>query len=181
MGAWLSRHPDAAGKVIMFEGAEADIPTFDGGEAGAVTDISGPMWEKVSEMDARMPIGPGTLPSTTAIGIGDTGGEEKHELTEGEMPTHRHKVVANVDQNPGPAAGGLDIGSNSFIAKSSNFDGAGGPNSYHLGGATPEPTLALTTAVGGSGSPKATESHNTLPPYRAIWFIRKTARKNYRL
>jgi hypothetical protein len=173
MGAWLSLHPDAPGKVIMYEGTEASIPTFDGGEAGAVTAISGPMWEKVTSMNARFPVGPGTLPSTAVIGIGDQGGEEKHPLTLPEITPHSHFVVNASEGSGAPTV-------SRAVADHSPNSG----NAYDLLGAVPadeEADVGPSSTVGGSGSPPAVEGHNTIPPYTAIWFIRKTARTFYRL
>lgn len=173
MGAWISLHPIAPGTVVMYEGTEGSIDTFDGGEAGAVTSISGPMWEKVTSMNARFPIGPGTLPSTTVIGIGDTGGEEEHSLTLPEITPHSHFVV---NQSEG---GGAVTVSRAVADHSPN---AG--NAYDLLGAVPanaEADVGPSSIVGGSGSPATVEGHNTIPPYTAIWFIRRTARLYFRL
>lgn len=160
-GSWLSRHPTAAGTVIMWEGDEADIPTFDGGEAGAVTGISGPMWERVTEMNARFPVGPGTFPSGAILNVGDTGGEEKHSLTLAEMPPHTH----------GPK--------DPFTSIFGRRDPGGDRNTNEgqNGGFTDD----ILETVGGSGDPKVVEAHNNIPPFRAVWFLRKTARTHYRL
>lgn len=147
MGAWLSKHPLPAGAVIMYEGTEASIDTFDGGEAGAISAIGGPFWQRVTEMDARMPIGPGTLPSTTVLNVGDTGGEEKHQLTVGELP----KFTPT-----------LNNGSQIW----SNIGGVGNPS----GGGTTGLVNITANQIGND------EAHNNLPPYNAIWFIRRTAR-----
>src|SRR5574342_502464 len=57
-GLWLAKHPLPPGAVIMYEGTEASIETFDGGEGGPIGPTFGAFWEKVSEMNARSPIGP---------------------------------------------------------------------------------------------------------------------------
>jgi microcystin-dependent protein len=168
MGAWLSLHPVAPGIVVMYEGTEASITTFDGGEAGVVTAISGPMWEKVTSINGRFPVGPGTLPSTAIIGIGDTGGEEQHTLVESEIPKHSHLLASEgvtdstVLSSPNQI---LDrtVDDNSF-------------NSYQLyGKAGEEATVGKTGDFGGDGP------HTNMPPYLGIWFIRKTARLYYRI
>jgi len=161
MGAWLSLHPVAPDTVVMYEGTEVSIPTFDGGEAGAVTAISGPMWEKVTSMNARFPVGPGTLPSTTVIGIGDTGGEEKVSLTVPHMPPHTHSFRVN-NNDDGGGGSGSDVPDDSDTTVGGNLFGE-------------------TESTGGSGTPAAVEGHNNLPPFLGIWFIRRTARTHYRL
>lgn len=156
MGAWISLHEMPPGSVIMYEGTEVSIDTFDGGSAGAITSISGPMWEKVTSMNARFPIGPGTLPSTTVIGIGDTGGNEEVSLTVAQMPPHTHAIRLNANDDGGSGSGG-DEPDDSDPTLAGNLFGE-------------------TEEEGGSGSPAAVEAHDNMPPWKAIWFIRRTAR-----
>lgn len=178
MGSWLKRHTTVPGTVIMWEGLAADIDTFDGGEAGAVTDLSGPMWERVTEMDAKFPIGPGTLPSTAVIGVGDTGGEENHELVSAEIPKHNHKL-ANVDfAAPSPA--NPQLGAGDFLTFKGGRESGNSNFNYTLCGSATAPSLGVTSDIGGDGSGN-TVAHNNLPPYNAIFFLRKTGRLFYRL
>lgn len=96
-GSWMSKHPVATGAIIMYRGTEASIDTFDGGSAGVITPTTGPFWAKVTELNARFPLGIGTLPiSSTVVAVGNTGGIEKHTLTVGEMPSHAHDVESVV-------------------------------------------------------------------------------------
>lgn len=178
MGAWLRPHETAVGTVIMWEGVSADIPTFDGGEAGAVTSISGPMWEEVTEMRARFPIGPGTLPSTAVVGVGDTGGEEKHSLDETEIPPHSHKMINGDEPAHNDANTTLSSSNHVTFAFSTGVSGL----AYMLQGTDTNPSLGLTEEVGGDGgTPNLVVAHNNLPPYRGIFFLRKTARLFYRI
>jgi hypothetical protein len=156
-GAWVSRHPLPAGSVIMYEGSEASIETFDGGEAGAITATTGPMWEKVSSMNGRMPIGPGTLPSTTVLNVGDQGGEEEHELVPEETPLHSHNIKYNNVHD-------LQVSSDKDRIA---FSDTG--------------TQTVETSEVGGNIDGDTEPHNNLPPYTAIFFIRRTARTHYRI
>jgi hypothetical protein len=145
-GFWLAKHPSPPGVVIMFRGNAVDIDTFDGGEAGAITATTGPFWAKVSALDARVPIGPGTLPSTTVIAIGGTGGEEKHILTIPELPAHAHSV---------------DIPQDTATDTQQTLAIQGDDSTFR----------SFATSSVGSGT-----AHNTLPPYYGIWFIERTAR-----
>lgn len=163
-GVWASKHPAAPGTVIMWEGAETDIPTFDGGEVAAVTPFTGPMWERVTEMDARFPLGPGTLPSTLVVAVGDTGGEEKHSLTEAELAPHTHTVRAVLADTDGGTQ--VQRLRNMAVSEVSS-------------------NQTVTDPTGGVITPPATTAvvspHNTMPPYNAIWFLRKSARSFYRV
>lgn len=153
-GAWIMPNPMPTGAVIMYEGSEASIETFDGGEAGAITDTTGPMWEKVTQMNARFPIGPGTLPSTAVVALGADGGEEEVELIEENIPVHDIEGYT------------LNIGAN---ASSIKFIADDDRNT----------TANIVDTFGGDVD-GATVPHSNLPPYHAIWFIRRTARKMYR-
>lgn len=164
MGAWLSLHPAAPGTVVLYEGSAGSIDTFDGGEAGAVTSISGPMWERVTQMDGRFPVGPGTLqPSTTVIGVGDTGGVDEVELTEDQLAEHRHLIADPM------------VGSTALTSSTQTLDNdtAGG---YTLEGRSDEEATVGKTSITGAGDP-----HTNLPPFLAIFAIRRTARLYYRI
>lgn len=151
-GFWVQKHPLPTGAVIMFEGDLADIDTFDDGEVGAITNITGPFWEEVTEMQARSPIHPGTLPSGTVINIGDDIGEEKHALTVAELPAHTHpfdttdgaQVLAKVSSNK---AGDIN--------QTGSLDYQFADDPQNTGG---------------------DQGHNTIGPSRAIFFIRRTER-----
>lgn len=139
----------------MYEGSLASIETYDGGEAGAVTATTGPMWERVTQLDARFPIGPGTLPSGTAVAVTNTGGEEKHTLLEEELPNIEIKSRHRTDLQ----------------------DGGGSAALHNL------PTFGTQVTVdefGGDASGN-TVAHNNLPPYYCLQFIRRTGRLYYRI
>ncbi len=93
-GAWSSLHPVPPGVITMWMGDPTTIDTFDGGEAGTVSAQTGPMWEIVTTMAARVPIGVGALPSGTALATGATGGEENHTLLVAEMPKHKFQCFS---------------------------------------------------------------------------------------
>ena len=151
-GKWLSKHAAFEGQVVMWEGAEGDIPTIDGGTVGAVTTTSGPFWEKVSEMDAKIPIGPGTTdaPTSTVIAVGDEGGSELVVLEKEQLPSNPF----GVNNVTGPF---LDVTAGGTFEVQTN------PGTNHRVG-------------GWDGND---EGHNNMPPYRGIWFIRKTSRLYY--
>ncbi len=93
-GNWVSPNPviPESPEIRIWSGLIADLVTYDGGEAGTVTDSTGPMWEEVTAMRGLFPLGAGTLPSGAVVGVGDTGGEEKHSLIATEMPPHTHDI-----------------------------------------------------------------------------------------
>jgi len=152
-GLWVLRHPMPPGAVIMWEGDITTLDTFDGGQAGAVTSTTGPFWEQVTEIAARFPIAPGTLPSGAVVNNGDTGGAETQTITAAMLPDITlnasglgRATASNEVADPGGAL--LGIGSL--------------PGTAYTG---PVATL------GGSGTP-----FDLAPPYYALWFIRRTDR-----
>lgn len=156
-GSWVSPHPDAPGKIIIYDGAVGTIDTFDGGEAGAVTATTGPMWERVTALDAKFPLGIGTLPSTTVVPVAGTGGVETHVLTREELPAERipteSVVRTNVQDGGGADVYAPDTTTGSFVTNA-----------------------PLHTEALGDG-----EAHTNMPPFYGVIFLRKTARTQYRI
>lgn len=158
-GVWLSKHPFPVGFTVLAPAGTdlADIDTLDGGEAGAVTAFSGPMWEEDTDFRAMFPIGPGTLPSGTVINEGATGGEEKHALTLPEIPPHHHVLLVSMS----------NVG--------------GGSDAQRLRpNATQADSDANSANEGGDATTGLVVPHNTIPPYRARFFIKRTGRTHFR-
>jgi microcystin-dependent protein len=168
-GVWVSRHAMPPGAIIMFAGTLADIDTFDGGETGvAITAYTGPMWQEYASLQARFPLGPGTLPSGLVVNVGDQSGEEKHENLLAEIPSHKHEAL--------PAASGFMLGMPGGTTGDSK-DGT-----LNQTGSLIYKLERATELTGGDGSvADATTPHNNMPPYTGIYFIERTARTHYRL
>lgn len=154
-GAWLALHHEPPDTVKMYPGSELSIDTYDGGEAGAVSATTGPFWERYAVFDAKIPIGPGTLESGAVVAIGGELGAEKHTNTMEEIPAHAHSI-------------GQSGGNNTQIVFNGGSGVAGSGSSYGS-------KLFNTDSAGGNASDE-TVAHNNMPPCRAIWFIRRTAR-----
>lgn len=160
-GAWIAKFPSAAssGIIVLYEGSAASVDTLDGGAAGAVTTDSGPFWEIVASMAGRVPIGVGTLqPSTTPLNLGDTGGADEHAITVAEMPAHVHRITAHGTSDPSNGNGVIGGG-----------NGTTGPFTYDDTAVSTSNHLSIESQGGGA-------ELNLLPPYRALHFIRRTAR-----
>jgi len=158
-GLWVSRHALEPGSIMLYSGVLPDFTAFDGGDniTPAATLISGPMWEVVAELQAKMPIGAGTLPSGKVLTAGDTAGEENHSLTVPELPPHSHTVTTPKLNVPGDGSSGAGAGWAEVIG-----------------------SVDLTTSVvGGSGTPPVVTPHNNLPPYYTVNFIKRTAKQFY--
>lgn len=164
-GAWLSPHPMLPSHTTIFMDTLPDFTIYDGGDASALSDISGPMWEVAAELNANFPIGVGTLPSTKVLARGDTGGEENHKLLGPELFPHFH-AAASDSTIEFMVAGGTFSGDTPNISGSSN---GGRSSRTAIFGGDPSTGNPPTDALG----------HNTLPPYVAVYFLRRTARLFY--
>lgn len=157
-GAWVWPHhiPAGDGRLILYKGSAASVDTLDGGSSGTVKSASGPFWEIDTDLSGRFPLGVGTLESGTEVAVGDTGGEERTILQAPELPPHNHTLTVNKAVNNDDAAGPEQIlMADRYIATVS---------------ATPDVTID-----GGGNS----ESHNNMPPYYGVYFIKRTARQYY--
>ncbi len=166
-GLWVARHPEPFGSAKFYLGTLVNLPTFDGGANEAVTDpdTTGPMWEEITEIQGKFPLHPGTLTSGLVVAAGDSGGEEKHELIEKEIPYHTHGLPTD------PNAIRTTLDSNSVGTSDNSSSGGGG----FMGRAT-------ASGFGGIGDAgNTTQSHNNMPPYYGIYLIRRTARVFYRV
>ena len=108
-GVWISPNPEISGTGIrrLWRDSLANLVTYDGGAAGAVTDRSGPMWEEDTTGTAgRSPMHPGAIPTSnpaTVLAPADpTGatsftGEGAHTMTGQEVGPHTHPLAADAD------------------------------------------------------------------------------------
>jgi microcystin-dependent protein len=97
-------------------------------------------------LQGRVPIHVGTGRT-----LGETGGEEAHTLTVGELPTHTHAVSAS-----NAATGGSSSPTNRFLGGANNMYGAGAPLT------TLQP--ATVSNIGGS------QPHTNLQPFLTLSF-----------
>lgn len=166
-GAWLSLHPTVPGLTQWWFGALPDFTIFDGGDANPLSAISGPMWQQALNTDgttitAKIPIAAGTLPSGTVLSVGNTGGEEKHQLLINELP-QLVMTLAATGLNfslPTPTAGNYIAGSDTRFPS------------------IPHNTDVLTKPLGGNASNVA-DAHNTMPPYVVGTLLQRSARLFY--
>lgn len=163
-GQWVSKFPIPAGTpwALPYTGSLASIDTLDGGSAGIVSINTGPFWEVVASLAARIPVGAGTLPSGLILNPGDTGGEETHELLINELPPFQVSTKfygASADGDNKNVLGG-DLLSN-------EASGAGSIAQTNI----------LSDSTGGNATTLLADGHNTMPPYTVLNFLRRTARQ----
>lgn len=157
-GDWIAFHPVSISSIrrIFLVGDAAAIALEDEGNANTVNDRDGPFWQIDPLMEGRLPIGAGVVPGRTiaplSLTVGQTGGAAEDTLTEAQLAPHQHTQADGTLRYTGTQKG-TSLG-NEF--------------SYTPG--------VQTELAGGSGSPLASQPHNTLPPvYAGNWCMR-TAR-----
>lgn len=149
-GGWKSLHTLQPGFTMLWTDSLPDMDTFDGGSSGAVGAATGPMWEVVTGMSGKFPVGVGAFSGGTTVSETGTGGADEITLTTGQLPPHTHTVTAKSS---------LDINETSDRT---------------LFGAGTEFVGSADTGETGDGDPVP-----ILPPYYGVYFLRRTDRLYY--
>jgi len=174
---WTMPHPDApaAGFRKLWIGLAANVPALDGGNANAVADADGPFWVIDANFAFRSPIGPGTNPQGGFDGNPATvipepsdvdashgvGGTEQIQLGIGNIPSHQHYVRSR-DAEPGDNGG--DPLQKEFVQ---DWDSTAGSNSG---------PVYTSFAGGDAGRGLATDYFSVMNPWKAVYFLKRTAR-----
>ncbi len=180
-GDWLSPHPTpaASSEVRLWTGSLADLATYDGGDSDPAGAASGPMWNEATEFQARMPLGVGTLPSTTAVAVLGTGGEETHTITAAESGMNNHTHAYGLSfASTGDAQ--LLMASSVAIPSTDGYHLDGNTDGSQSGQTVATTSANLRTLTPTVPSSPVTTAHNTMPPYVGVYFIRRTSRIFYK-
>jgi len=168
--AWPHPVPYSDKRLVMFTGSSAEVDTLDGGVAGTASTFGGPFWEIDATMSLKFPLGIGTLESGETIAPGDSGGQERVTLIENELPDHGHVGKAyyrysggSYSEDPsGESDNTLHQGSSHTTSPSGNYAESG------------VRTESIDVASGKFGN-----SHDNMPPYVGVYFIKRTVREFY--
>ena len=138
--------------------------------ASQVSEALGGTWEAWGA--GRVPVGVGTVEDNTddwcghtsagdwtAYGVELKGGETRHTLTTGEMPSHEHSIRSLRFQNAWTPTG---TGTGNWLASSAYYWGS---NTQY----NDIPAEGRTNSTGNGGS------HNNLPPYITVYMWKRTA------
>ena len=113
----------------------------------------------------RVLIGAGVLPSTTAVSVGGTLGEEKHALVTAELATHNHGVTDPGHTHPPVAPATVFVGRHGGGA--TDWVRATAGATFDQAAATGSNTTGISTQDAGSGT-----AHNNIQPSAGVnWLI----------
>jgi hypothetical protein len=175
-GQWLGTHPVPVsdGRIQIFTGTLAQIDALDGGNSNAVADWDGPFWERDTDMNARFPVGVGTFDGSTVVSEDTNGGTDEITLAMANMPPHWHGTGNYT-------AGNDDISLLWRAWVRGATDPATFTQHFCAGDSGAPQNVSVTT--GGAGSTNAVQDEDDLataftaiPPFRGVYFIRRTAR-----
>lgn len=104
-GSWLSPVNYDLGDRRWYAKTLAELVTYDGGDAGAPSVSSGPMWEEDTDFIGRSPMHPGAVFGSNpakVLALGENYGVASHTNTMLEMPEHTHGVnYSNIQAGTG--------------------------------------------------------------------------------
>ncbi len=110
----------------LYVGSLTDLETYDGGEAGAVSDRTGPFWKEDKGFQGRSPMGPGIIPDENPVKtltVEEDYGAGARALNTTQIPAHTHILEFNPpgDQSgsgfPTPLGDG-SLGGNNYTTSS---------------------------------------------------------------
>jgi len=168
---WADADPDYR---IFSEKTEAQILAWDNPSSGAAipgaTTYTGPFWAVDHNYDGRFVLGPGNLPVlASTVLIGGTGGADAIEQQPEQVARHKHFITV-----------GPESGDSSYLPDVANENGT-----FKVNGAEqirfydlPSPEVGQTR-LGGGNSSGVVEKMNIMPPYRAAFAVKRTARLYY--
>jgi len=175
VGLWTRPHPvpPSSQSRILWVGNATDLNSYDGGDANAPGDASGPMWSIDTDFDAKFPVGPGTTAAGTVIAAGDTGGLDQVTIPVSALPRHQQIVpicARNSDaSNPGSGTVstvqygiGRDQSSGNVVDDSTGSYARSFPLTSE---SSSDPTPAVDP-----------DPIDLLPPYRGIYFLKRSSR-----
>jgi microcystin-dependent protein len=153
----------------FWRGELASLPLKDGGTVGIATQFTGPFWELDEEMNGRVAVGAGGLPSGASLTAGQTGGLDTNSLTDENLPAHRHGV--SLTEGSGDLApaelGGFGVGVGASGSSDDDLQWRSNANTTRIGYTRENTNVLETTAF------------TNMQPYLVGYWIRRTIRQYY--
>ena len=160
------------GGIVMWSGSVGSIPA-----GWALCDGSTVSGQTTPDLRGRFVLAAGSGSGLTPRSVGQTGGEESHTLTVGEMPSHDHAVSdwghSHSVSDPGHSHNYWDPMNGSYAGLAHDENGTA--VEYPAGSATSssQTGISLNTAYTGIAinSRGGGGAHNNMPPYYVLAFI----------
>jgi len=175
---WLSPHPVPPNcpECRIWVGSEQSVWSYDGGDGtnpatNAPTANTGAMWMVEHAFDFRFPVGAGTNIATfdgdvaSVIAPLDQGGDERVALGQNQAGPHTHPMVVQDTPAVTPLTPTNQLSINA-VDSTVGYDTLNGSNGQATLGQTGETTGTTLT-------------HQNMPPYLGIFFIKRTTRYYY--
>lgn len=184
---WLSPHPVPPNcpEIRMWIGTEQALWAYDGGDGSnpastAPTANTGAMWVVETLFQFRFPLGVGANTTgfdgsvASAVAVQEQGGDERVVLDvdeSGSVP-HTH-TLANVD---------LAVSGVPGVLTPTNYiqmdwgNGGSGSSDYALSGSATLPTVGQSSL---SVAAPASKTHQNMPPFVGVFFIKRSTRIYY--
>ena len=182
---WLAPHPVPPNcpEIRMWIGTEQALWAYDGGDGSnpastAPTASTGAMWVVETLFAFRFPLGAGTNTAAfdgnaaSVVSVQEQGGDERVTLAPGETPPSSHTHFIAADENLAESPNLLTA---TTVAAQEGND-SGGTEEYQLAGSALPATHGLTSLV---GTTLPATSHQNLPPFVGVFFIKRTTRIYY--
>jgi hypothetical protein len=172
---WLSPHPvpPNSPECRIWLGSEPALWSYDGGDGtnpatNPPTANTGAMWVVEHAFDFRFPLGAGTNIAAfdgnvaSAAAVLEQGGDERVALTGDQLGSHTHPLAA-----PDDTTTPLDATSQLSVKGSRTGE------EYAL------VDSALPATLGISGPSDGNKTHQNMPPYLGVFFIKRSTRYYY--
>jgi hypothetical protein len=153
---WLRKNIVAASGYDrrIYVGTTTDLLSYDGGDGTATaTNTTGPMWEVDTEFEARFPVGAGAFVASGAVAV---------------MGKATSTAIVGEDQHT-LTIPEMPAHTHNFFPLVTADANNGGANGVQYG-----TTANVATSSTGDGT-----SHNNLPPFYGVYFIKRTIRVYY--
>ena len=179
VASWTAWHPAQAGGLVrqIYLGDAASLDTYDGGSAGVVGAVTGPMWMIDPLFAGRFPLGAGNLPDVVngivTILLNGTGGHNELPVIRANLPTDTVAVKTSVIGQAGVVGTGAEpVVGNTY--GSDPVSGTGGACDATASGLAGRYYTRGITDPLGSGT-----ALNSIGPYFGVNIIKRTARQFY--
>ena len=183
-GCGSTDEPASSGREIVWNGTEAGLNTYGGGDAGAVGDASGPLWQINHDFNGRMIVGVGDIPGTDpaiSIALDATSDSNSKEgsydvalIAENCQHFHGCGTDGGIDDPPNMLSRTWSSIKN-FVRRINDLNTSGSTGWHDNTTALQNGTMGTTEPYQDPNFPDSTP-HFNMPPYLGRYIALRTAR-----